>query len=160
MRLNLSRFAIPAVTAVMLAAGPVTSFAQETGLAGSPYTATTVLADALFGNLPIVRDLTENYIANVVASLGTVELAELNERCAVITDRPFYYGLLNAEFCERVLVEQGLIAEDDSSSDATEVHNLVGSSSDSASSSASSSSSSSGDSSSSSSSSGDSSSSA
>ena len=112
MRLNFSRFALPAITAVMLAAGPVSSFAQD----ASAYTQATVLQGAPFGNLPIVRNLDEDYIAGIVISLGAVQLAELNGRCTVVNDHPWYYGLMNAEFCERVLVEQGLIEDDDSSS--------------------------------------------
>ncbi len=112
MKLNFSRYALPAIAAVMLVAGPVSSFAQDE----SAYTQATVLQGAPFGNLPIVRNLDEDYIADIVVSLGAVQLAELNGRCTVVNDHPWYYGLINAEFCERVLVEQGLIEADDDSS--------------------------------------------
>ncbi len=116
MKINLSRYALPAIAAVMLVAGPVSSFAQNAAQTGSLYTQATVLQGAPFGNLPIVRDLDEDYIADIVVSLGAVQLAELNGRCTVVNDHPWYYGLITAEFCERVLVEQGLIEDSDDSS--------------------------------------------
>jgi hypothetical protein len=107
---NLFSRSLIAATAIALLALPASSFAQD----GSPYTVATVSRAAPFGSLPVDgRNISDAYAASLVASLGTVELAELTGRCEVIVSNPWTYGLITAEFCEGILYQQGLIDADD-----------------------------------------------
>lgn len=94
--------------------GASVAMAQDAG----PYSRANVSQSAPFGTIVVdPTDLSVNAAYLTIADLTPTELTELNQRCAAISAGQFYYGVSNAGFCERILLEQGIIEIDFGSSD-------------------------------------------